>query len=1009
MRRVIQQLGLVTTLIALSVAPSAAQTRATAADLTGTVRDSGGGVVPGVTVTAIHTDTNVRRSAVTDSIGHYQILALAPGTYDVQAELSGFKPHLRRNVTLTLGALVALDFDLTMAAVTEQVVVTAEGSLVNLERTMVASVVAQEQIANLPINVRDFISFSVITPGAAPDRTPQQGASTTSGISFGGQRARSNNITVDGLDNNDLDTGGVRATFSQEAVREFQVLTSGYSAEFGKASAGVVNIVTKSGTNQLSGNVFGYFRDEHLNAKEHFEKFNPAGEAIDRDKAPYSQAQFGATLGGPLQTDRMFYFLSFERRDIEANNFVTINDTDIVSLFGTPVGTARQIFERAGFAVPIGNVPYAVESNQFLAKVDRQIRGSDSLSVRFNWADGLNENIEPWGGQIAQSRGALLDNTDVMVAGSYTSVLSDRSVNEFRVQYAYRDSTVNSLDPKCAGECDAIDKGGPTIEVAGVGSAGRQRFTPQPKTNNRFQVLDTYSVLRGRHALKTGFDYSSVSTEGALPAHFGGRYIFQALPAIPALGLPAPVTSIQALALNLPAAYVQGYGTSTTEYDVSDLSLFAQDDWTLSSDITLKLGLRYQKQFFPNRLYTARGIDSFEIPGDNNNLAPRLAIAWTPFGNNQTSIHASYGMYYDNHITGLLGIVNLLNGAQDGVRTLVGRLPSPLPVQAWRNEPSRQLPESAVGSFPSLVIVPDPELETPSAHHTVIGFNRELRRNMSLAINYLHIKGNDQLGTLDYNPFVPALGTGRRPEDTVINGVPTAGTSSSILQYTTFGETWYDGLTVSLERRLRDGFQFLVSYTLSKAEDNSTDFQSQFIPENTGAGRDPNNPMGLPIGFDPNSERGPSVHDQRHRLVLSGLYEAPYQIQLSSIITIGSGRPYNILAGEDVNGDGDGGAFPSDRARRVPSDPTTSVRRNDGTLPAAASVDIRASRRFSLGGRLSVDAVLDVFNLFNRTNYTEINNIFGRGAFPDNPVPAYGQFERAGPPRQVQLGARINW
>ena len=178
--------------------------------------------------------------------------------------------------------------------------------------------------------------------------------------------------------------------------------------------------------------------------------------------------------------------------------------------------------------------------------------------------------------------------------------------------------------------------------------------------SNRFQVLDTYSLLRGRHALKTGFDYSSVSTDGALPAHFGGRYIFQALPAIPALGLPAPVTSIQALALNLPAAYVQGYGTSTTEYDVSDLSLFAQDDWTLSSDITLKLGLRYQKQFFPNRLYTARGIDSFEIPGDNNNLAPRLAIAWTPFGNNQTSIHASYGMYYDNHITGLLGIVNLV-------------------------------------------------------------------------------------------------------------------------------------------------------------------------------------------------------------------------------------------------------------------------------------------------------------------------------------------------------------
>jgi hypothetical protein len=1008
MRRVIQHVGILTTLIGLSLTPAAAQTRATTADLTGVVRDPAGSVVPGVTVTAIHTETNTRRTSVTDAEGRYQLLVLPPGTYDVQAELSGFKPHLRRDVTLTLGALVALDFDLTIPTVTEQVVVTAEGSLVNLERTVVASVVAQEQIAGLPINVRDFISFSVITPGAAPDRTPQQGASTTSGISFAGQRARSNNITVDGLDNNDLDTGGVRATFSQEAVREFQVLTSGYSAEFGKASAGVVNIVTKSGTNQLGGNAFGYFRHENLNAKEHFEKFDPAGNAIDREKAPYSQAQFGATLGGPLQTDRMFYFLSFERRDIEANNFVTINDTDIVSVFGTPVGTARQIFERAGFPVPVGNVAYAVASNQFLAKVDRRMRTADSLSVRFNWADGLNENIEPWGGQVAQSRGALLDNSDSMVAGSYTSVLSDRSVNEFRVQYAYRDSAVNSLDPKCSGGCDAFDEGGPTIEVSGVGSAGRQRLTPQPKTNKRFQLLDTFSILRGRHSLKAGFDYSFVGTNGALPAHFGGRYIFQPLPAIPGL-LPAPITSIQALALNLPAAYVQGYGTATTDYDVGDLSLFAQDDWALASDITLKVGVRYQKQFFPNRLYDPAGIDPYEIPADNNNLAPRLAVAWNPFGNNRTSVHASYGMYFDNHITGLLGVVNLLNGAADGVRTLVGRLPSQLPIAAWRNEPSRQLPESAVGTFPSLVVVPDPELKTPVAHHTVIGFNRELRRNMSLAVNYVHIKGSDQLGSLDYNPIVPALGPGRRPEDAVINGVPTAGTSTSILQYTTFGETWYDGLTVSLERRLRDGFQYLVSYTLSKAEDNSTDFQSQFIPENTGTGRDPGNPTGLPIGFNPDTERGASVHDQRHRLVMSGLYQAPYQIQLSSIITIGSGRPYNILAGLDLNGDGDGGAFPADRARRVPGDPSTSVERNSGTLPATASVDVRASRRFVLRGRMSVDAVLDVFNLFNRTNYTEINNIFGAGAFPDSPLPAYGQFERAAPPLQVQLGGRINW
>jgi hypothetical protein len=1005
MTRFVQLTGLLMTLLALTAGASAAQTAATTADLTGIVRDPSQGIVPGVTVTAIHTDTNARRVAITDAEGRYLIVALPPGTYDVQVELSGFKPHVRRGVTLTLGSLVAIDFDLTLAAVTEQVVVAADEPLVNLERTTVATVVAQAQIAGLPINVRDFISFSVITPGATTDRTPQQGASTTSGLSFGGQRARSNNITVDGLDNNDLDTGGVRATFSQEAVREFQVLTSGYSAEFGKASAGIVNIVTKSGTNQLSGNFFGFFRDEHLNAKEHFERFNPAGDPLDRGKAPYRQAQYGATLGGPLQRDRTFYFLSFERRDIEANNFVTIDDTTVVNVFGNPVGTARQIFERAGFPVAIGNVPYAVQSDQFLVKIDRRMRTSDSLSVRFNWADGVNENIEPWGGQIAQSRGALLDNTDAMVAGSYTSVLSSRSINDLRVQYAYRDSTVNSLDPTCSGACDAFDEGGPTVEVSGVGSVGRQRFTPQPKTNKRVQFLDTFSYLTGRHTLKAGLDYSFVSTRGALPAHFGGRYIFLPLPPIPNV-LPAAVTPIQALALNLPAAYVQGYGNPTTEYDVGDLSLFAQDDWALLDNLTLKVGLRYQKQFFPSRQYSAPGIAPYEIPSDNNNLAPRMAIAWNPFGNRLTSVHASYGMYFDNHITGLLGVVNLLNGAEDGIRTQVVRFPTTLP--AW-NAPGRRLPEGFAGPFPSLVIIPDPDLKTPSAHHFVVGFNRELPRHLSLAVNVLAINGSHQLGTLDYNPLVPALGAGRRPEDAIVNGLPVPGTSTSVLQYTTFGETWYRGLTISLERRLHESFQFLASYTLSKAEDNSTDFQSQFIPQDTGVGRDPDNPTGLPLGFDPDSERGPSVHDQRHRLVLSGLYVAPYQIHVSSIITAGSGRPYNILAGVDLNGDGDGGAFPADRARRVPSDPTTSVERNSGTLPAYATVDLRASRRFPLGGRANIEAIVDVFNLFNRTNYTEINNIFGMDVYPDNPVPAFGQFERAAPPRQVQLGARVNW
>ena len=250
---------------------------------------------------------------------------------------------------------------------------------------------------------------------------------------------------------------------------------------------------------------------------------------------------------------------------------------------------------------------------------------------------------------------------------------------------------------------------------------------------------------------------------------------------------------------------------------------------------------------------------------------------------------------------------------------------------------------------------------------------------------------------------MPALGAGRRPED--IGGV--AGTSASVLQYTSFGETSYRGLTLSLDGRAGPITQLLASYTLSSAKDNSTDFQSAFIPQDNGRGRNRSDPRGLPIGFDPDLEHAVSAQDQRHRLVVSGLAELPWKLQLSGILTVASGRRYTILAGADLNGDGDGGGFPSDRARAVPADSATSLARNTGVLPYQAAFDTRVSRIIALPGRFKLDALVEVFNLFNRTNFTEINAIFGRGAYPAEPLSTFGRFEQAGPPRQIQLGARI--
>jgi hypothetical protein len=575
-------------------------------------------------------------------------------------------------------------------------------------------------------------------------------------------------------------------------------------------------------------------------------------------------------------------------------------------------------------------------------------------------------------------------------------------VNELRFQAALRDQTVRSLDPLCGGDCTLENQGGPTLEVLGVASVGRQRFTPQPRKNTRYQVLDTVSYYTGAHQMKAGFDFNFIDqSEQSLPLHFGGRYIFATIPAsqAPLLGLaPLDVSPIVAVRLGLPGRYVQGYGNSLAPYTYKDFSLFAQDDWRLTPRLTAKVGLRYQVQMWPDVNYTVSGYpNTYKFPGDGNNIAPRLGVVWDAKGDHKTTIHAAYGTYFDNLITGLIGITKGING-RDGVRTFVASLP--VTVTAW-NASGRKLPEPTT-PYPSLVISPDPGLKTPYAHHLSGGVTRELPGQMSLAADVIYVRGFNQPSTLDYNPLVLSLGNGRRPAD--VNGV--AGTSASVLQYTSYGETWYRGLTVSAVRRFIGGHQMMVGYTLSKAEDNGTDFQSEFIAQDSGRGRNPADLTGLPLGFDPDSEKGPSLQDERHRLVASGMYMAPRKIELSSIITIGSGRPYNILAGADLNSDGDGGA--TDRARGTLTNIATSVMRNAGTLPTQATVDLRVARSFALG-RTNVQGIFEIFNLFDKANYIGVNNVWGTGAYPSAPAPTYGKFTQAGPPRQMQFAVKIGF
>lgn len=978
---------------------SAAQTRAATVEIAGRVTDRVGGVLPGATVTTVHAEKHVTHVAVTDERGRFVLGGLPVGAWVVSASLPGFRTTTLP-LTLAVGERADLDLTLELEAVSLQVDVSGAGQVVDLKKTSVSSVVSERQIQQLPTNGRDFIAFATLSPGVATDRG--LGALTSSGLTFAGQRGRSNNVSLDGLDNNGVNLGDVRATVSQDAVREFQVMTSSFGAEFGKASGGVVNIVTRSGTNQFQGGAFAYVRDRALNGRARFEEFDPSGARVDRDKAPFGQTQSGFTVGGPIRRDRVFFFGSYERLRRRAREFVSIDDRTIVMhpFAPVPLGTAASLLRAAGFPVDTGYQPADAEADQYLVKVDAHSGGRDWWAARVH--GGRREDLgEPFGGQVARSRAATLVRTDTQVAGWWIRAPSNGLLNDVRVQFAADRGRLTSLDPRCGGACTEDLGGGPAVEILGVASVGRNANAPASSLFRYLQVQDTVTLYRRNHQITAGLDVGvRWIPENRFPLNFGGQHIFADLPApIAALfGLPGPVTAIQAFAIGLPVVYVQGYGNPDGGGARNhDASLFVQDDWRVRPDLTIKLGLRYQRQGFAVRAYDVPGVSgTYAFPSDGNDLAPRIAAAWSPGGSRVTRVHGAYGLSYDRVLTSLQGTATILN-PRSGVRTLVGQ--GLLPIVAWAS-PGYVLPEAAVGPFAPTTIAVERDLRTPYTHQTSFGLERELTADLTVSFTGLVVRGHALTSLLDYNPLVPALGPGRRPDD--VNGVP--GTSASVLQYTGFGETWYRGLLVGARKRFSRHSQLLVSYTWSKAEDHGSDFNLQ--PGTAGFGRDPNDPDGLPIGFDPARERGPSARDQRHRLVVSGLYELPRGVTVSAIVQAGSGRPYNITAGQDLNGDGTPG---TDRPLRSPNDLASGIGRNLGLLPAESSVDVRAAWRHRLGGRAQAEWILDVFNLFNRVNYTDVNGVFGPGPYPSNPAPGFGQFTQAGPPRQAQIAVRVTF
>ncbi|MFY9222510.1 MAG: hypothetical protein WAQ98_07570, partial [Blastocatellia bacterium] len=899
----------------------------------------------------------------------------------------------KSKLSVVIGTTVLFDVILPPTTTNEIIEVTATSNLLTEGKTESSTIIDNSKIALLPINRRNFLDFSLTTPRVTRDRTPAEGVVATSGLSFNGQSARTNNITIDGLDNNDLSTGAVRATFSQDAVQEFQVVSDGYSAEFGRALGGVVNIVTKTGKNQYNGNLYFLLRNDSISAKDSFSSFEPE----------YKQYQFGSTFGGPIKRDKVFFFTSFERLSIKQNNIVIIDDNVI--------GAAR----RQGFNISSGPVPFSLGTSSFLTRLDSQITSNNKLWIRFNRSGNYDGNFESFGGLIGETRGGVLrvDDTAIAASNTYLSI-NLNLVNETRFLYSRRSQNVLPLDSGPQVRIDAFN---------GRASFGRNQFLPQPRETDIYQIVNNTTLVRGKNQIKFGVDFSKVDVVGQLPFFAGGIATFSPLDFSVLGGMPGLpfFTSLEAFDsnlrtpqqkaflnflsgllpqmfpgfpnnlpladLSLPTVYLQGFGTPNLSFATKVFSAFLQDDIKVKPNLLLKVGFRYDI----NRI-------DFN-PSNKGNFSPRLAIAYRPVFLPKLSVHAGYGLFFAAPFTGTSAIVQATNSGTLKLPTLTFPF-SVIPFSL----PNRQFPESdqlppGVTSIAQLgqVFQFQPNLRNSYSQQIGLGIDYIFGENTKIAANYQFVRGIKLVSQREINPIVNPI-IGDPIQSAIIGRIdPSRG---SLREFESAFDSYYHALTLSAERKLSSKVSFLAYYTFSKAIDNFQDFRTEAR----------SNPL------RPGDDRALSLQDVRSRFGFSGIWKLDYtknallrDFQLSTILILESGRPFNLDAGVDLNLDGDD------------NDRPLAIARNAGITPGFANLDLRLQRKIKIKEKYQLDTFFEVFNVFNRVNIDP--NASRSESFPPD---ANGQFNlppqdngrfilpveryrKALAPRQCQIGIKFTF
>ena len=975
--RVMHCVGLALALVAAVVlaAPAWAQTDVTTSRVTGIVKDKDGQPLPGVAVEAKNQDTSLVGRAVTDADGTYRILALPPGLYTISASLDAYVTASREDVRLTVQSVPTVEFTLQAAQFAEQVTVTSELPVVEVTNTTAGTTVLTEQLASLPINGRDFTSLVYMTPESRKES--QRGY-----ITLSGQRGVNTNVTVDGVDNNNAFFGGTTGTaegraplsISTESIKEFAVITNGASAELGRSAGGFVNVITKSGSNALHGSAFYYYQPLDLIS-------DLPGGVAPKDQ---SRDQFGASLGGPIMKDRLFFFAAYD----ENKQNVTV-----------PIDS--RILDPGVFAEypQLSSPPEYVQTRDgrtFFGRMDFNLSSNQRLMARMNYADynGIN------GTSDSATRTESFNGIEHMWSRSYVAnwsgVFGDNLINDLNMQYVLEDT------PR-----DDKGLGFPEIQVSSPSARyGEVSFLPITASQYRKTVADTVTYMFRDHVFKGGFEYNDTNMDQIFKGNWRGTFIFN---------------NFNDMIAGKWVEYRQfgGLGGLTADeagrsnFNQKELAFFVQDQWYISPTLTASFGLRWEKIDNPNmgilnpEDMNANGSFNLTstIPDQSDMWSPRLGISWQLMP--KSALKFSAGRFWSRTPALLFAQVNTSNGYKGTqyICRATASAPSTDPLcssvvwgSSWTPDGVERIDFTSVPTPTKLgVFTFDKDYKNAHTDRFTLEWEQEVLANtgVTLGVTWAESKDLEYLtdSNLQYACVDGTFSTTCEPK-LAPNGMPLyAGASKRpypyydrINTYMSGARSEYFGVSALVQRRFVEAFSGWLSVTWSEDKDNDSNernYSGLFIEDT----RDLENNWGF------------SDRDQQWKIAANGTWNMPWWgMQLSGLYRYNSGEPWTPLTGADTNANGDRG---TDR----PTVDGVHLGRNSGRQPDYWQIDLGLSKEITFGpGGLSV--IVQCFNVTDEQQYRVTNVTYGTGA---SPLATYGAESYSGTPRTYQLALRYDF